>query len=117
MKTLMTRTAGMLTAVLLLAGSAQAAGMVTARNGMTLYTFDKDKGGVSSCYGACASKWPPYLGTGGYSMMMGWTLVPRKDGKKQWAYHGEPTYFYKGDHKKGDMTGDGIGGTWHIIAK
>ena len=28
-------------------------------DGMTLYTFDKDTKGASSCYDACATKWPP----------------------------------------------------------
>jgi predicted lipoprotein with Yx(FWY)xxD motif len=27
--------------------------------GRTLYLFEKDKGSASSCYGACASVWPP----------------------------------------------------------
>ena len=27
--------------------------------GRTLYLFEKDKGATSSCYGACASVWPP----------------------------------------------------------
>src|SRR5258706_7110801 len=28
--------------------------------GMTLYTFDKDTAGVSTCYGGCAQIWPAY---------------------------------------------------------
>ena len=39
-----------LAGVLLLAGAADAAGMLTAKNGMTLYVFDNDTGGTSSCY-------------------------------------------------------------------
>src|SRR6185295_15871322 len=27
--------------------------------GRTLYLFEKDKGTASTCYGACASVWPP----------------------------------------------------------
>ncbi len=34
--------------------------MLTDTKGITLYTFDKDKGKVSSCYGECAKHWPPY---------------------------------------------------------
>jgi predicted lipoprotein with Yx(FWY)xxD motif len=26
-------------------------------------------------------------------------------------------YFYSGDKKKGDKTGDGIGGVWHIVSE
>lgn len=109
---------------LLLAGSllaavagqspALAAGMLTAGNGMTLYTFDTDTGGVSSCYEACAVNWPPYLGKAGETVK-GLALVPRKDGKEQWAYQGKPLYFFVGDKKKGDKAGDGKGGVWHVV--
>src|SRR4051812_2564505 len=33
---------------------------LTADNGMTLYTFDKDKMGSTTCYAKCAENWPPY---------------------------------------------------------
>src|SRR5581483_8539129 len=32
--------------------------------GKTLYMFAKDKSGKSSCSGACATYWPPYMTTG-----------------------------------------------------
>lgn len=114
MSNTMTRSALALTSVLLLGTSALAAGILTDKNGMTLYVFDKDKGSVSSCYDACAAKWPPYIGKTGDKMTKGWTLVKRTDGSMQWAYDKKPVYFYQGDTKKGDKTGDGIGGVWHI---
>lgn len=91
------------------------AAMVTDSNGMTLYTFDKDQGGMSACYDACATKWPPYLGKDGETMSEGWTLVDRTDGTKQWAYDGKPVYFFAGDKAKGDAMGDGMNGVWHVI--
>jgi predicted lipoprotein with Yx(FWY)xxD motif len=100
-----------------LAQAALAAGMLTDANGMTLYSFDKDTGGVSACYGDCATKWPPYLGKAGDAMTEGWTLVDRTDGTKQWAYDGKPMYFFAGDKAKGDHAGDGLGGVWHIISE
>jgi len=115
MRMTLIRSAGVIAAALLLAAAAQAAELLTAKDGMTLYVFDKDKGGVSSCYDACAAKWPPYLGKEGDKMMKDWTLVKRTDGNLQWAYDGKPLYFYKADKKKGDKTGDGIGGIWHVI--
>ena len=33
----------------------------------------------------------------------------------QWAHNGKPVYFYVGDSKKGDVTGDGKGGIWHVL--
>jgi len=41
--------------------------------------------------------------------------VKRKDSSLQWAYDGKPLYFYAGEQKKGDKTGNGIGGIWHIV--
>ena len=94
-----------------------AEGMVTAANGMTLYTFDKDSAGVSACYDDCATKWPPFLGAEADMAKMGegWTLVDRTDGSKQWAYDGKPVYFFMADKAKGDMMGEGMGGVWHVI--
>jgi predicted lipoprotein with Yx(FWY)xxD motif len=111
------RGVGTLGAIFLLAGSVHAAGMLTAKNGMTLYVFDKDTGSMSSCYDDCAKNWPPYLGKKGDAMMKDWTLVKRKDGAMQWAYDGKPLYFYAGDKKKGDKTGDGKGGVWHVVTE
>ena len=101
--------------MLALSSTLAQAAMVTDANGMTLYTFDKDEGGVPSCYDDCAVKWPPYLGKAGDKMAEGWTLVDRTDGTKQWAYDGKPVYFFAGDTAKGDAAGDGMNGVWHVI--
>lgn len=111
----LTRTAFALTTFLISAIGAQAAEMVTAKNGMTLYIFDKDKGGVSACYDDCAKKWPPYLGKAEDALTEGWTLVKRTDDTMQWAYDGKPVYFFAKDAKAGDAMGDGLGGVWHVI--
>jgi predicted lipoprotein with Yx(FWY)xxD motif len=113
----LTRTAFALAAFMTSAIGAQAAGMVTAKNGMTLYVFDKDEGGVSACYDDCAKKWPPYAAKANAKLTEGWTLVKRTDDTMQWAYDGKPVYFFKGDKAKGDAAGDGMGSVWHVITK
>ncbi len=115
MKTTMTRYALVFAALMLTACGARAADMLTAKDGMTLYIFDKDKDGMSSCYGECAVEWPAYLGKEGDTMLEGWTLVKRTDGTMQWAHDGKPVYFFKDDKKKGDIAGDGHDGVWHIV--
>ena len=108
---------------LLLAGAfvmslaASAATVLTAKNGMTVYVFDKDEGGAPTCYDACGKTWPPYLAKTAGKMEEGWATVKRKDGRLQWTYDGKPLYFYSADKKKGDKTGDGIGGVWHIVSE
>jgi len=115
-KTLMSSVAVAVTAFVL-AGAVHAVNVLTAKNGMTLYVFDKDSGGTPTCYADCAKHWPPYLGTTGAAKNENWTLVQRKDGSMQWAYDGKPVYFYADDKKKGDMKGDGEGGAWHIVTE
>ncbi len=82
--------------------------------GMTLYTFDKDKKGVSACYDSCAKKWPPLVAAKGAQASAEFTLVKRQDGTMQWAHEGMPLYVWQNDKKPGDVTGDGVGGVWHI---
>jgi predicted lipoprotein with Yx(FWY)xxD motif len=92
-------------------------------NGRTLYLFEKDKGAMSTCNGACASIWPPLAagkakaGTGVTAADLGTTK--RSDGKTEITYAGHPLYTYAGDQKPGDVTGQGLdqfGAEWYVLA-
>lgn len=97
--------------VTLIAGHA----IVTAPNGMTLYTFDEDSPNVSNCYDSCAVSWPPYQASANAtSPGNGFTIIDRRDGTRQWAKDGAPLYLWVGDSVAGDTTGDGVGGVWHV---
>lgn len=90
-------------------------GPLTDDSGMTLYTFDEDNVGVSTCNDSCAASWPPYLvAVNGQAPSDGFTKVVRKDGTTQWAKDGAPLYLWLGDAAPGDTNGDGIGGVWHV---
>jgi predicted lipoprotein with Yx(FWY)xxD motif len=90
----------------------------------TLYLFEKDKGTASSCYGACASIWPPL--TGSAKGLAGSGLdaaklgsIKRADGKNEVTYAGHPLYTYAGDAKPGDVQGQGLdqfGAEWYVLA-
>jgi predicted lipoprotein with Yx(FWY)xxD motif len=91
--------------------------------GNTLYLFAADTGGKSACSGACASVWPPYLGTGtpqagtGVAASM-LSTIARGDGGTQVTYGGHPLYRYAGDAKPGDITGQGLdqyGAEWFVL--
>jgi predicted lipoprotein with Yx(FWY)xxD motif len=92
--------------------------------GRTLYLFEKDKGTASSCYGACASIWPPV--TSGAKSVAGAGLTAAKlgstkrtDGKTQLTYAGHPLYTYAGDGKPGAIAGQGLdqfGAEWYVLA-
>ncbi len=92
-------------------------GMLVGTNGMTLYTFDKDTtgSGKSVCNGPCATNWPPLMASDTDKATGDWSIVTRDDGKKQWAMKGKPLYYWIKDTKAGDMTGDGIQGSWHVV--
>jgi predicted lipoprotein with Yx(FWY)xxD motif len=110
-------------AALLVAASAIAAapgkasnGVLVGDNGMTLYTFDKDaaNSGKSVCNGGCATNWPPLAASAGAKTEGAWSVITRDDGSKQWAYKGQPVYYWVKDKAVGDKTGDGVGGVWHV---
>lgn len=88
--------------------------VLTDAKGMTLYTFDKDEKGASTCYDDCARKWPPLMAAADAAADGKYTQVERKDGGRQWAYDGRPLYLWQNDKKPGDVTGDGAGGVWHV---
>jgi predicted lipoprotein with Yx(FWY)xxD motif len=89
-------------------------GILVNSAGMTLYTFDNDKDGVSSCYEECAKNWPPLLADAGAKAEGDMTLADRKDGSRQWAFKGKPLYLWAKDAKPGDMTGDNVKNVWHV---
>jgi predicted lipoprotein with Yx(FWY)xxD motif len=82
--------------------------------GMTLYIFDKDTPGKSNCSGPCIQNWPAFAAPADAKATGEWTVVTRDDGTKQWAYKGKALYMWVRDTKPGDVTGDGVGGVWHI---
>ncbi|CAM3535375.1 Lipoprotein [Bordetella sputigena] len=90
-------------------------GVLVGEKGMTLYTFDKDtaNSGKSVCNDKCATNWPPLAAPAGAKAEGQWTVITRDDGSKQWAYKGQPVYYWTKDKAAGDKTGDGVGGVWH----
>jgi predicted lipoprotein with Yx(FWY)xxD motif len=89
-------------------------GVLTGKNGMTLYTFDRDTAGSgkSVCNGPCAANWPPLLAGDAGKASGDWSIVVRDDGQKQYAYKGKPLYYWVKDSKPGDRTGDNFNNVW-----
>lgn len=90
---------------------------LTDFQGMTLYTYDKDTTGVSNCSGACVAAWPVYTSgaTAQKTFPANISVITRADGSKQFAWKGMPLYYFAKDTKAGDISGDGVGGVWHIV--
>jgi predicted lipoprotein with Yx(FWY)xxD motif len=91
--------------------------------GRTLYLFRSDTPTMSTCYGSCAGVWPPVSAastphaTGGArDDLLG--RLRRTDGTSQLTYRGHPLYYYAGDAKPGDTTGQGLnqfGARWYAL--
>jgi predicted lipoprotein with Yx(FWY)xxD motif len=92
--------------------------------GRTLYLFEKDTSTASTCDSACASFWPPFTttgkplaGDGASAGKLGTTK--RTDGETEVTYNGHPLYYYAGDTKPGDTTGQGLdlfGAEWDVLS-
>lgn len=89
-------------------------GIMTNSEGMSLYTFDPDTATSSACNGGCARSWPPLAANADAQDHGDFTVIDREDGSKQWAYKGRPLYLWVNDRQPGDITGDGVGGNWHL---
>jgi predicted lipoprotein with Yx(FWY)xxD motif len=110
-------------AVLTVATAPKVGAVLVNSDGFTVYDFHKDKGTVSSCYGACAGVWPPVLtegapqvGEGASASQLGTTK--RKDGTVQVTYAGHPLYTYAADKKPGEANGNDFssyGGEWYAL--
>lgn len=90
-------------------------GLLADAKGMTLYTFKKDARLQSNCYDGCAKAWPPFVVADATKAYAHFAVITRKDGVQQWAFKGQPLYYYGGDSSPGDVTGDGSGKTWYVI--
>jgi predicted lipoprotein with Yx(FWY)xxD motif len=92
--------------------------------GHTLYLFEKDKRGMSSCYGACATAWPPLIASGKPLAKPGIRAsllgrVKRRDGRWQVTYNRHPLYTFVQDGRKGQTSGEGVdafGAEWYAVS-
>jgi predicted lipoprotein with Yx(FWY)xxD motif len=89
----------------------------TTATGRSLYIFDNDVGGDSTCYNGCARTWPPVLVTAAEAQSLGTGLstTTRRDGTLQLTIDAKPVYKFISDAKPGDILGEGLGGVWHLI--
>ncbi len=89
--------------------------------GMTLYLFTKDTTpGESTCNDACAENWPAFTADEPLNLPGGvegtLTTITRADGSPQIAYNDIPLYYFANDQAPGDVTGQGVGDVWYVVA-
>lgn len=88
--------------------------------GLTLYMFDPDEQGESTCYDECATSWPPLLvdgeptaGDGADDSLLGTTT--RTDGAVQVTYGDWPVYYFAMDAAPGDVNGQAVNDVWWVL--
>ncbi|MSP11922.1 MAG: LPXTG cell wall anchor domain-containing protein [Chloroflexi bacterium] len=93
---------------------------LTDSKGVSLYLYKNDKPNETVCYDACATAWPPLIITGTVTLPAGVTgkidVIKRKEGTNQVTYNGIPLYYYVQDKAVGDVTGQGKGNVWYVVA-
>lgn len=102
-------------------GSTDLGEVLVGPDGMTLYLYDPDAQGASTCYDQCAQAWPPLLaddgapaaGDGVDAALLGTT--ERTDGGLQVTYDGWPLYYWAQDDAPGDATGQGVNDVWWVL--
>ncbi|TML25917.1 MAG: hypothetical protein E6G30_09505 [Actinobacteria bacterium] len=99
--------------------------VVATPAGRTLYHRTRETTRHFLCTGSCTTIWPPLTVARSVRLVKGrgvqGTLgkVRRPDGRLQVTLNGQPLYRFSGDHRTGDVKGEGIpgegtgGGTWH----
>ena len=92
--------------------------------GRTLYLFEKDKHGKSTCTGQCAGFWPPLIASGkplaaagAKASLLG--TIKRPDGRLQVTYNHHPLYTFVKDKRKGQTNGEAVnafGAEWYALS-
>ena len=89
---------------------------LTSTGGKTLYIHAGDSANTSTCTGGCLTAWPPVTVPAGQSATAGSGVTgqlatfARSDGSLWVTYNGLPLYYWQGDAKAGDATGQGVNG-------
>jgi predicted lipoprotein with Yx(FWY)xxD motif len=106
------------------AASSSLGKIIVDGRGRTLYLFEKDKRGHSTCSGVCAAYWPPLIthgnpiaGRGAKSSLLG--TIRRANGARQVTYAGHPLYRYIQDNRPGQTSGEGsqlFGAGWDALS-
>ncbi len=101
-------------------GNGARAASSSDKTGFTVYRFDDDRNDAegdgsrdSDCNGGCAVTWPPLYATDGDVPNGDFTIIDREDGSRQWAYLGDPLYFFSGDGSATDI--NGVYGAWFTV--
>jgi predicted lipoprotein with Yx(FWY)xxD motif len=98
--------------------------ILVGASGRTLYRYTVDRKQVNRCTSdpACNPYWPPLLvkagvkvaaGTGVKAASLG--TIKAKNGQRQVTYAGWPLYYFAGDKKAGQTSGQAFQKEWYVV--
>lgn len=101
-------------------GSTDAGDVLIDEDSLSLYGFLPDEGGAPTCGGGCAQAWPPVLVPSadlpeGLDSSI-FSVVEGLEGGFHLSANDWPLYRFAGDAAAGDITGQGSGDNWFLIA-
>lgn len=90
---------------------------VLIANERSLYWNEKEASQAEiTCLDQCLESWMPFEAMPSQSGSGVWSIIPRPDGIRQWAYAGKPIYTFVGDTFPGARLGDGASqGAWQLL--
>lgn len=81
---------------------------------LPLYLYEPDSPLESNCDHACARQWIPLLARTDEEPLGYWTILMRKDGRRQWEFEHHPVYTHL--HESPDTpTGVGADRAWRLM--
>lgn len=81
---------------------------------LPLYVYEPASTGKLTCDSTCEKQWIPLLAPAGERPVGDWTILERKDGRRQWAFDRYPVYTHLHD-KPDTPVGEADGGLWHLL--
>jgi predicted lipoprotein with Yx(FWY)xxD motif len=95
--------------------------MLVDASGRTLYLFEGDRPNVSTLSAAGQAIWPPFTASATPRGLNGAVAadIGRIAATGQITYNGHPLYYYVGDQKPGQTTGQGLnqfGALWYVLS-
>jgi len=81
--------------------------LLTDSNSMSLYTFDDDSEGLTTCFDSCLSVWPALIVEDASLVSEPFGVIERPDdGSLQVTANGLPLYYFFQDQAPGDLNGE-----------
>jgi predicted lipoprotein with Yx(FWY)xxD motif len=84
------------------------------QSNLPLYLYEPAAPDKSVCGTACEKQWAPLLAPADEKPLGHWTILVRKDGRRQWAFEQHPVYTYRRD-TPARTTGAQVGGAWYLM--